>query len=147
MVSFELEIMSNSLQSNISRNTSLRMAKVKQKNTTPELAVRRLIYKMGHRYHLHQKDLPGKPDLVFHNLQKIIFVHGCFWHAHDCKAGQNKPLSNKDYWEDKFNRNRDRDAKNCALLEADGWNILIIWECEIKKDSLLAERIKTFLKG
>ena len=125
--------------------TSARMAKVKQKGTAPELVVRRLVRGMNYRYRLHRKDLPGKPDLVFSSRRKVIFVHGCFWHGHHCRAGRNRPTSNRTYWESKLNRNHQRDAKNVAALEAAGWKILVLWECEMKDRLEITDRIRQFL--
>lgn len=121
------------------------MSKVHSKNTKPEMIVRRLVYSLGYRYRLHRKELLGKPDLVFFQRKKIIFVHGCFWHAHDCKAGLNKPKSNKEFWMPKLERNAQRDKENVRLLESQGWKILVIWECELKNKECLIGRIKSFL--
>ena len=121
------------------------MARVKGKNTKPELIVRRMVHGMGHRYRLHEKDLLGKPDLVFKSKRKIIFVHGCFWHGHDCRAGRNHPASNLDYWNAKLERNMKRDANNLKTLKREGWRVLIIWECEIKDAQKLRARLERFL--
>jgi len=121
------------------------MRAVKGENTKPEMLVRRLVHSMGYRYRLHCKDLPGKPDLVFPRRRKVIFIHGCFWHGHDCKRGARMPKANQDYWERKISRNRDRDAKNSRELEQSGWSILIIWECQLKEKSFLCEKIENFL--
>jgi len=108
------------------------MAKVAGKNTEPETAVRKLIWQMGFRYRLHDKNLPGKPDIVFSKKKKIIFVHGCFWHNHiGCKMAT-MPQSNADYWQAKIQRNVNRDKTNIAKLESMGWQVLIVWECELK---------------
>jgi DNA mismatch endonuclease (patch repair protein) len=120
------------------------MRRIRSKGMLPELAVRSLVHRMGYRFRLHRKDLPGKPDLVFVSRRKVIFVHGCFWHAHDCKMAH-KPKSNADYWAPKLARNRTRDARNIETLTAVGWKSLIIWECETEVDKRLAQRIKTFL--
>lgn len=122
------------------------MSKIKSKNTAPEMTVRRLIFSLGFRYRLHDKKLPGKPDLVFAGRRKAIFVHGCFWHGHDCGAGRNRPASNLDYWGRKLERNIERDQANQAALKAAGWKVLILWECEIKSP-LLPSRISDFLTG
>src|SRR5581483_7737979 len=108
------------------------MRRIKSKNMKPELAVRRLVHKLGYRYRLHRKDLPGNPDLVFSSKRKVIFVNGCFWHGHDlegCRDGR-RPKSNTGYWNTKLARNKERDAKNIAALEASGWAVLTIWECD-----------------
>lgn len=114
----------------------------------PELLVRRLVHGLGYRYRLHAKDLPGKPDLVFRSKRKIIFVHGCFWHAHDregCLDGR-RPKSNVSYWNPKLTRNKERDAEHVASLKAEGWKVLIIWECETELEGLLKRRLRQFLR-
>lgn len=113
----------------ISRSENMR--RIRSNNTAPELLVRRLLYSLGYRYRLHRKDLPGKPDIVFVGKRKVIFVHGCFWHAHGCSTGH-QPRSNQDYWSPKLARNVERDAHNRARLEALGWKSLIVWECNIR---------------
>ncbi|MGZ8152619.1 MAG: very short patch repair endonuclease [Methylovulum sp.] len=121
------------------------MRAVKSRNTQPEMMVRRMIHAMGKRYRLHRDDLPGKPDLTFPRLRKIIFVHGCFWHGHDCKRGAREPKTNVDYWRNKIARNRFRDEDNRKKLNDLGWEVLAIWECELKNTERLAEIIKVFL--
>ncbi|WP_192255592.1 very short patch repair endonuclease [Mesorhizobium caraganae] len=121
------------------------MRAVKSRDTKPELVVRRLAHKAGFRYRLHRKDLPGKPDLVFAGRRKAIFVHGCFWHGHDCARGDRMPTQNRDYWSAKIQRNRARDTKNVRLLEADGWSVLVVWECELKDRASLSSRVESFL--
>jgi DNA mismatch endonuclease, patch repair protein len=122
------------------------MRAVKGQNTTPELVVRRLVFGSGYRYRLHRKDLPGKPDLVFPRLRKIIFVHGCFWHAHTCARGARIPQNNRQYWVQKIQRNAIRDRKNRAALKKLGWEVHIIWECELKDVGKLQSGIGRFLK-
>jgi len=107
------------------------MRAVHSENTAPEMFVRRFVHSKGFRYRLHQKELPGKPDLVFARHRKVIFVNGCFWHGHSCNAGKKKPQSNSEYWSRKIARNKERDKKNLSELERLGWNHLTIWECEI----------------
>lgn len=122
------------------------MRAIKGKDTTPEMIVRRLVHKMGFRYRLHRKELLGKPDMVFIGRQKIIFVHGCFWHLHSqCREGR-LPRSNGGYWEPKLIRNVERDAKARAALTNDGWNVLVVWECETKDLALLEKRLRDFLE-
>jgi DNA mismatch endonuclease (patch repair protein) len=120
------------------------MSKVRSKNTSPELAVRKLVFSLGYRYHLHAKNLPGKPDLVFPGRKKVIFVHGCFWHYHDCKIGH-IPKSRLDYWEPKLMTRRKKDTSNAATLMESGWGVLVIWECEIKDQEKLRQIICEFL--
>ena len=123
------------------------MQAVKSKGTKPEIAVRKIVYSLGYKYRLNVSDLPGRPDLVFRNRKKVIFVHGCFWHRHNCAAGQSKPVTNQDFWLLKLERNKVRDLRNQADLKKLGWKTMIIWECQIKNDSQLPERIKSFLES
>lgn len=121
------------------------MRRIRSYGMQPELSVRQLVHAMGYRYRLHRKDLPGKPDLVFAPRRKIMFVHGCFWHQHqECRDGR-APKSNTGYWHDKLARNQERDRKNVAALQADGWQVLVIWECEIRNSANLRSRIGRFL--
>jgi len=120
------------------------MSKVRSKNTSPELKVRKLVFSLGYRYRLHGKNLPGKPDLVFPSRKKAIFVHGCFWHYHGCKKGQ-LPKSRLDYWLPKLLANRKRDAANISALTHLGWQALVVWQCEIKDVEELKETIIKFL--
>lgn len=126
---------------------SANMRAIKSSNTKPEMIVRKLTHNMGFRYRLHRKDLAGKPDLVFASRKKIIFVHGCFWHQHpdDKCADARPPRSNSDYWTPKLERNKIRDRENMALLKENGWDVMVIWECETKEPDTLANRIKSFL--
>lgn len=121
------------------------MRAVKGRDTTPEMMVRRLVHAMGKRYRLHRDDLPGKPDLTFPGLKKIIFVHGCFWHGHECKRGARQPKENAAYWKKKIRRNKERDAESQEALRAMGWDVLIIWECELKAREEVCDRLKLFL--
>ena len=121
------------------------MRAVKGKDTKPEMTVRRLAHALGYRFRLHREDLPGKPDLVFPGRNKVIFVHGCFWHGHDCARGSRQPKQNADYWRVKIGRNVARDAASLQALKAKGWQALVIWECEMKDREALADRLKAFL--
>jgi len=121
------------------------MRAVKSKDTGPELTVRHLTHALGYRYRLHQSDLPGTPDLVFAARRKAIFVHGCFWHGHDCKRGARIPKNNREYWTAKIGRNQARDALTFRRLHERGWMALTLWECEIKDLSDATERIVAFL--
>ena len=123
------------------------MARVKGKNTTPELKVRKALTALGARYRLNRKDLPGTPDIVLPGRRLAIFVHGCFWHGHDCKKGSRRPKSNQDYWLTKISKNQKRDAVNQAALLNLGWDVLILWECELRNQDQLAQRLKNFLSG
>ncbi|WP_428414975.1 very short patch repair endonuclease [Pararhizobium sp.] len=121
------------------------MRAVRSKDTKPELTVRRLIHSLGFRFRLHRKDLPGSPDLVFPGRKKVIFVHGCFWHGHDCARGARKPKSNGDYWINKVARNRERDQQTERLLSDAGWQICVVWECELKDAEALRRKLSSFL--
>ena len=131
----------------VSRTTRSRMmAAVRQKDTAPEMLVRRLVHGMGYRYRLHVKGLPGKPDLVFHARSKVVFVNGCFWHGHDCAKG-GLPKSNVRFWRGKIEKNRERDAKAVSELERRGWEVRVVWQCELGDRPKLAERLARFLDG
>jgi len=125
-----------------SEQRSAVMRKVKGKDTSPELKVRRLLWGMGLRYRLHRRDLPGAPDIVLSGRRLAIFVHGCFWHGHDCARGARVPKQNRDYWTGKVGRNRERDMRTQSALEASGWTPMVIWECELKDAATLAARLK-----
>ena len=123
---------------------SAQMAKVRSKDTKPEMFVRGLVHGMGYRYRLHGKNLPGKPDLVFSSRRKIIFVNGCFWHGHSCQLGR-IPKSRVEFWTDKILSNRSRDAVNIERLEHLGWKSLVLWECQLRGEDRIAGRIRRFL--
>lgn len=125
---------------------SANMRAIRSKDMKPEMAVRRMAHRLGYRFRLHCKDLPGKPDMVFPKRRSIIFVHGCFWHQHcdpSCKDAQ-KPKSNVNYWQPKLLRNQARDAKHEAALQTQGWRVLVIWECQTKDERVLEEKIISF---
>jgi DNA mismatch endonuclease (patch repair protein) len=128
-----------------SEKRSAVMRRVKGKDTAPELQVRRLVWRLGARYRLHRADLPGKPDLVMAGRRLAIFVHGCFWHGHDCARGARVPKANRDYWLGKVGRNRARDVAHRSALEAKGWRVETIWECELRDDAGLEARIRSLL--
>ncbi|MCW5978616.1 MAG: DNA mismatch endonuclease Vsr [Bryobacteraceae bacterium] len=121
------------------------MRRVRSVDTTPEMVIRRLVHSMGFRYRLHRSDLPGKPDLVFPRLNRVIFVHGCFWHGHRCRAGRNRPSSNIEYWLPKLDRNANRDRRNRMKLRHAGWRVLVVWECQIKDKTALHDKLARFL--
>ena len=120
------------------------MSRVKTKGTAPEMIVRSLIHRLGYRFRLHRKDLPGTPDLVFPSLQKIVFVHGCFWHGHSCSRGA-PPSSNQLFWELKIAANCRRDKTVVRKLRGAGWSILIVWECQISDKNKFLQRVINFL--
>jgi DNA mismatch endonuclease (patch repair protein) len=120
------------------------MRAVKSRDTKPEMIVRRLIHGLGYRYRLHRPDLPGKPDLTFPSRRTVLFIHGCFWHGHDCARGARVPKINRDYWTAKIAGNKARDIKDCDRLRDMGWLVLTVWECEIK-DAGLGPRLHMLL--
>ncbi|MEZ2389355.1 very short patch repair endonuclease [bacterium RCC_150] len=128
---------------------SRNMSKIRGKNTKPELLVRRLLHAKGYRYRLHGRaasgKLPGNPDLVFAGRRKVIFVNGCFWHFHDCKAGQHAPTGNAEFWELKRTRTKERDAAQREQLLQSGWQVLTVWECELRDRSALESQLTQFL--
>jgi DNA mismatch endonuclease (patch repair protein) len=121
------------------------MRRVKGKNTAPERQVRTLIWRLGGRYRLHRKDLPGKPDIVLPGRRLAIFVHGCFWHGHDCARGARVPKTNRDYWLGKVGRNRERDIASRAALVAASWRVEVVWECDLKDRAALETRVRGWL--
>jgi DNA mismatch endonuclease (patch repair protein) len=123
------------------------MSHIRSKDTSTELAVRRLVYGMGFRYRLHVARLPGRPDLVFSQLKKIIEVRGCFWHQHKGCLDSHIPKSRTEYWKPKLASNVSRDKKNENLLRSLGWQVLTLWECEISDTRSTTERLTNFLKG
>jgi len=122
-----------------------RMQRIRKTDTKPEVIVRQAIHAMGYRYRLHRSDLPGSPDIVLARHRKIILVHGCFWHRHDCANGRKLPRSKPSYWGPKLERNRRRDEVNLARLNALGWRVLVVWECEIRRSANLGKRLAKFL--
>ena len=113
-----------------SNKRSQMMAGIGSKDTKPEIAVRKFLHAKGLRFRLHRKDLPGKPDIVLPKMNTCIFVHGCFWHRHNCKKGKHLPKSNVEFWEEKLGKNKVRDEKNKKALQRLGWKVLVIWECQ-----------------
>ena len=121
------------------------MRRVKGRDTSPEMKVRKLLTRLGARYRLHRKDLPGKPDIVLPGRRLAIFVHGCFWHGHDCARGARVPKQNRDYWLGKVARNVARDAASREALAAAGWRVETIWECHMKDEAALTDRLAGLL--
>lgn len=123
------------------------MRRIRSKNTTPEIAVRRLLRQLGFPgYRIHYKPLPGQPDIVFVGRKKAVFVHGCFWHGHDCKEGRREPKTNRDYWLPKIAQTRARDVQHMAALTELGWATLTIWECELTTPELVTAKLQNFCK-
>ena len=122
------------------------MRRVRGHSTTPEMRVRRVVHSLGYRYVLHPADLPGRPDLVFRRLRRVVFVHGCFWHRHAaCSRGSKFPASNHAYWKAKLEANSVRDVRTCELLQRMAWDVLVIWECEARDAAALEARLVDFL--
>ena len=117
------------------------MRRVRSTNTTPERKVRSLLHHLGFRFRLHRKDLPGKPDIVLPKHSTVVFVHGCFWHRHTGCPHASTPATHQDYWLPKFKRTVKRDQRNQKELHLRGWNVIVIWECELREINLLAERL------
>ena len=122
------------------------MAAIRGKDTEPEMIVRRFLHGRGYRYRIHRKDLPGKPDVVLPRLKVCIFVHGCFWHRHPGCAFATTPSTRFDFWNEKFKKNVARDLANIDELEAAGWNVLIVWECQLKRGGDTLERLDQKLR-
>jgi DNA mismatch endonuclease (patch repair protein) len=119
------------------------MQAVKAKNTTPEIAVRSMLHRLGCRFRLHRSDLPGTPDIVLPGRGCVVFVNGCFWHGHRCRYGR-LPTSRTDYWTPKIEANRDRDRRKRAELRAIGWRVLTVWQCELRKPERLESKLRSF---
>lgn len=125
---------------------SERMSRVRSKDTRPELAVRKLVHKLGFRFRLHRKDIPGRPDLVFPSRRKAIFVHGCFWHRHQGCALARLPKTRPEFWVPKLEGNRLRDRKKQRELRRAGWDFITIWECEVKDQAAVVRVVNKFLR-
>ena len=123
---------------------SLNMSRIRGKNTRPEMTVRKLLHALGYRYRLHGA---GLPDLVFAGRRKVIFVNGCFWHYHDSRAGTYAPTANAEFWEAKRARTKARDRHQLERLESDGWDVLTVWECQLRDRSALEDQLTRFLDG
>ena len=123
------------------------MSHVSGKNTKPELVVRSLLHKMGYRFRLYRKDLPGKPDITLPKYKKVIFVHGCFWHGHtDCPRSK-RPTTNKKFWREKLDKNRERDKASIDNLKELGWDVLVVWTCEVNNVFKLKSKLLSFLES
>jgi len=122
------------------------MQAVKSKDTKPEMVVRRLLHSMGYRYRLHRKSLPGKPDIVFPGRNKVVFVHGCFWHWHGCSKGH-LPRSRLEYWKPKLAKNVERDRTKEEQLVSLGWDVFVVWQCQTRDTDLLGSELRRFLDG
>jgi DNA mismatch endonuclease (patch repair protein) len=121
------------------------MRAIRSKDTKPEKTVRSMLHKLGYRFRLHRRDLPGQPDIVFASRRKVVFVNGCFWHMHSCSKGQRAPITNAEFWKTKRQRTSDRDARTLEALAAEGWQAYVVWECDLKDMSGLESKLKAFL--
>ncbi len=126
---------------------SRNMARIRGKDTKPELLVRSLLHGMGYRFRLHRKDLPGKPDIVLPKYESVVLVHGCFWHRHKGCQYAYMPKTRVSFWKKKFKENIDRDKNNLSQLEELGWNVLTVWECETRDLQKLKDRLQAFLEA
>ncbi len=130
-----------------SPSRSANMRAIRSRDTGPELAVRRIARTISPGYRLHRKDIPGRPDLAWIGRKRAVFVHGCFWHGHDCKHGSRVPKQNRDFWVAKIAGNRARDVRNLAALEERGWRALVIWECELRDEANIRSALALFLNA
>jgi len=121
---------------------SWNMGRIHSRNTKPELAVRSLLHRMGYRFRLHRKDLPGKPDIILPKHKTVVFVHGCFWHRHNACQYAYNPKSRVIFWKEKFNRTIERDNKNKTELESCGWKVIVVWECELYDPVSVISKLK-----
>lgn len=128
------------------RQRSELMSRIRGRDTAPEIFVRRIVHGLGYRYRLHDRRLPGRPDLVFPRLRKVIFVHGCFWHSHRCKKGLSAPKTNVPFWARKREANRVRDRKSQRRLRSLGWDVLVIWECRCGKSENVVGVVEKYLE-
>lgn len=133
------------MESGVSRSALMR--KIRRRDTGPEMTVRRLLHRAGYRYRLQAADLPGRPDIVFRSRRKAVFVHGCFWHRHQGCKKTTTPRTRPEFWEDKFAANVNRDSEAVSSLKRDGWEVEIVWECQVKDLNALKNRLKCFLDG
>lgn len=123
------------------------MRQVKGKNTYPELIVQQILQEMGYdNYQLHPENIAGKPDMAWIDYKAVLFIHGCFWHGHDCSRGSRLPKTHRNYWETKIERNFKRDQSHQAILAEQGWRVLTIWECELQKKESIIEKLNQFLR-
>lgn len=128
------------------RQRSANMRAVRNKNTAPELLIRSTLHRLGYRFRLHRRDLCGTPDIVFPVRRSVIFVHGCFWHGHECERGS-LPSSNLHFWQHKIARNRERDSQTQRQLRNEGWKVLTVWQCETKNKASLEKKLSRFLES
>jgi DNA mismatch endonuclease Vsr len=121
------------------------MQRVRRRDTAPEMGVRRLLHRLGYRYRLHRRDLPGSPDIVFPARRKVLFVHGCFWHRHPGCRLATFPKTRREFWGEKFTQNVERDRRKVEELRSAGWAVCVVWQCELESEPMLVERLRSFL--
>ena len=126
---------------------SRNMAAIRDRDTKPEMIVRRLVHRLGYRFRLHRRDLPGRPDLVLPRHRAVIFVHGCFWHQHDCRYGRVIPTTRTEFWQKKRAENVARDVRNITALHTGSWRVFVVWECWTRDRSDVESRVQSFLKS
>jgi DNA mismatch endonuclease (patch repair protein) len=126
---------------------SERMRLVKARDTKPEIELRRIVWSLGYRYRKHRRDVIGQPDIAFLGRKRAIFLHGCFWHRHDCPSGRRAPKTREDFWRAKFERNTARDQEVRRALGAAGWRALVVWECELRDQARVERRVRSFLNA
>jgi len=124
---------------------SRNMAAIRGRDTKPEMIVRRFVHRLGYRFRLHRRDLPGRPDLVLPRHRAVIFVHGCFWHQHDCRYGRVVPATRAEFWSTKRNDTKARDRRNIRALRTMGWRVFVVWECWTRGTGRVDSRLSTFL--
>jgi DNA mismatch endonuclease, patch repair protein len=122
------------------------MSRIKNKRTKPEIIIRSIIFNLGYRYRVNRRDLPGIPDIVFSKMRKVIFIHGCFWHGHENCSRSKRPTTNQEFWNRKIDNNITRDKRNHHLLKKDGWDALVIWQCQIRNNNI-STKIAEFLEN
>jgi len=122
------------------------MSRIRKTDTTPEIIVRRIVHGVGYRFRLYRRDLPGCPDIVLPKHKKAIFIHGCWWHRHNCRLGRRRPKSRRQYWIPKLQANKERYKRDRLALQRQGWKVLTIWECQTKKPEKIIDRITDFLE-
>ena len=123
------------------------MSLIQGKNTKPERIVRSIVHRLGYRFRLHRRDLPGTPDLVLPKLRSVIFVHGCFWHMHSCHKGRRTPVTNRKFWQEKRSANASRDRRAVRRLRRAGWRVLVVWECQLRDVDAIAKKLQMFLRS
>lgn len=134
------------LEGTVPEQRSRNMAAIRGRNTGPELQVRRILHRMGFRFRLHRRDLPGTPDIVLPRYRTVILVHGCFWHRHPGCRFSTTPRTRREFWQEKFRQNMERDRRQITEIEAMGWTVIVVWECELRDPGALEQRLECQLR-